>query len=312
MLKIKIECWWADANSINERIIRQFVGPKDLEKYQFVNTEQDFTIVLGNTNFENIETKKDNTFYISQETLWSPNEPKDNIHNFCSKILIADKTIYPNRPEYIETFLPMLYAGRGENDYREEWDWSYKLKNKSYVKNKPISVIVRKYYGGHYAPLPTPNLSKELYEFRTNLADKLSENQNIDIFGTNWEKNENNIKGEIWNKHVGLDDYFFSLCMENSIQKNYVSEKFWDAILTNTIPLYIGCNNIKEFVDNDCFFYLNDLTTDEIEDNIKEIIENYKYIYGIRKNKIEKLKESFFVSPTYNLWEKIKEIINEN
>ena len=88
MIKIKLECWWTDSHSINTRMIRQFVSDDDLTNYSFVTENPDFTIVFGKTNWDKIETPKENTFYISQEPLWSPNQPKDGIHDYCSKILI--------------------------------------------------------------------------------------------------------------------------------------------------------------------------------------------------------------------------------
>ena len=33
------------------------------------------------------------TFYFSQEPLWSPNQPKDHIHNYCSKILLQHQIL---------------------------------------------------------------------------------------------------------------------------------------------------------------------------------------------------------------------------
>ena len=230
MIKIKLECWWTDTYSLNTRMIKQFVPNDDLINYSFVNENPDFTIVFGKTDWTKIETSKDKTFYISQEPLWSPNQPKDDIHNYCSKILISDKREYPDREEYIETLLPMFYAGRGENDSREEFDWSLKLKNKNYSKDKIISIIVRKDHYSHYNHLQNPNTNKINYEERTNLGINLSTDERIDIFGTYWENNGKNIKGEVWNKHIGLDQYKFSIACENTIQKNYISEKFRDVI----------------------------------------------------------------------------------
>ena len=103
MIKIKLECWWTDSLSLNSRMIRQFVSSDNLTDYSFVTKNPDYTIVFGRTDWDKIETPKEKTFYVSQEPLWSPNQPKDEIHNYCSKILISDKSEYPDRDEYIET-----------------------------------------------------------------------------------------------------------------------------------------------------------------------------------------------------------------
>lgn len=310
MIKLRLECWWTDSNSLHERMIRQFLPKDDLGEYIFTNENPDFTIVFGRTDWDKISTPKDRTFYFSQEPLWSPNQPKDGIHEYCSKIFVSDKRDYPNRKEYIETLLPMFYAGRGENDSRQEWDWSYKIKDKHYEKNKKISIIVRKDGSSHYNHLSNPETSQINYGQRTDLGLVLSKNPDIDVYGTYWENNGSNIKGEVWNKHVGLDDYMFSVACENSLQKNYISEKFWDVILTDTVPIYLGCNNICDYISNDCFISLNGLTIDEMVKKINDVSENYEEYFNQYKDNILELKQDFFTSPTYNLWERIKEEID--
>jgi hypothetical protein len=310
VIKIKLECWWTNSKSLNNRLIKQFVDDEDLLKYSFVTEFPDYTIIFGRTEWDKIETPKERTFYISQEPLWSPNEPKDGIHNYCSKIIVADKREYPNRDEYIERLIPMFYAGRGETDSREIWDWSLKLKYKEYDKSQTISMIVRKGYDSHYNHLVNKETSEINYVNRTNLGELLSSNKKIDIYGTHWESNGENIKGEVWNKHVGLDNYKFSVCCENTIQKNYISEKFWDSILTDTIPVYLGCSNIDDHISSDSYISLNNLTYDEMVKTINKIIDNNDEYFDSYINNVKKLKQEFFKSSKYNLWETIKELVS--
>jgi hypothetical protein len=311
MTKIKFECWWTSTESINQRMLDQFIFEEDLEKYEIVNSNPDYTIVFGRTNWDDLETPKEKTFYFSQEPLWSPNQPKDHIHNYCSKIFISDRRDYPNREEYIETFIPMLYAGRGENDTRPEWDWSKKIKNKSFNKNKNLSIIVTKNGTQHSNQISNPETSTINYTLRTDLGIELSKNKNIDVYGTFWDNNGDNIKGEIWNKHIGLDEYKFSIACENTIQKNYISEKFWDVILTDTVPIYWGCSNINELIPDGCYISINGMNMDEMVTTIKSVIENESEIYNQYLNNIKKLKQDFFINPKYNVWERIKTLINE-
>lgn len=310
MIKIKFECWWTDTPSINNRILKQFILQEDLSKYSLVNQDPDFTIVLGRTEWDKIETPKERTFYVSQEPLWSPNQPKDGIHNYCSKIIISDKRDYPDREEYIETLLPMLYSGRGEMDHREEWDWSTKIKDKEFYKDQIISIIVKNDHYSHYNHLVNPITGTINYGLRTDLGLRLSQEDKVDIYGNNWVGNSKNIKGEIWNKHLGLDNYHFSIGCENTIQKNYISEKFWDIVLTNTIPIYLGCSNISNYIPENCFIYLNNMTMDEMVIKINDVFDNYLDYQNFFYKNIIKLKQDFFSNPTYNLWEKVKELTN--
>ena len=309
MIKIKLECWWSDTPSLHNKFIKQLVPIEDLSNYEFVFDNQDYTIIFGRTNWDLIQTPKERTFFISQEPLWSPNQPKTGIDEYCSKILISDKRDYPDKEEYIECLLPMFYGGRGELDHREEWDWSLKIKDKKFIKNKLLSIIVRNDHFSHYNHLVNPATSVINYEFRSNLGLKLSENELVDVYGNSWVSNGKNIKGEIWNKHVGLDDYHFSIGCENTIQKNYISEKFWDIILTDGIPLYLGCSNITDYIPENSFISLNDLTLDEVSKKVSDIIDNHEDYINLYKENIKELKNEYFNSPMFNVWEKIKKII---
>lgn len=50
-------------------------------------------------------------------------------------------------------------------------------------------------------------------------------------------------------KHEGLAPYRFSVVIENVREPNYFSEKLIDAILCETVPIYLGCPNIADFMD---------------------------------------------------------------
>jgi hypothetical protein len=313
--KIQLMCWWASSESLHQRIIRQFIHDSDLEQYEFVTENPDYTIVFGRTEWEKIQTTKEFTFYISQEPIWSPNQPKDEIHNYCSKIFISDKKEYPDREEYVETLLPMFYAGRDENNPEEEWDWSKKIFKTEYSKDKCISMVVTRSYNSHFYHLANPETSRIIYVERTDISDNISKNiTDINIWGTFQENNGINLHGEIWTKLVALKDYKFSICSENTIQKNYISEKFWDCVLSDTVPIYFGCNNIHEYIPKDFFINLTDKIDDYnyIESKLKFILNNCDSLYEKYLPKVKELKHKFTYDPNFNLWEFIKKQINEN
>ena len=150
MIKIKLECWWTNTGNLQRRFINQFVPKNDLEHYSFVTENPDYTIIFGRTDWEQITTPKDRTFYFSQEPLWSPNEPKIDISNYCSKIFVADKLMYTDKDEYIEGLFPMFYGGRGDEHNDVDYCWDLRLKEYEGEKTKNVSVIVRKDYYTHY------------------------------------------------------------------------------------------------------------------------------------------------------------------
>ncbi len=67
------------------------------------------------------------------------------------------------------------------------------------------------------------------------------ENLNVDVIGRGYRPFDN--------KSDGLAPYRFSVIIENSFEPNHFTEKLIDAILCDTIPIYMGCPNIDQFLD---------------------------------------------------------------
>ncbi|TMM55444.1 glycosyltransferase family 10 domain-containing protein [Sulfitobacter sabulilitoris] len=52
------------------------------------------------------------------------------------------------------------------------------------------------------------------------------------------------------NKSDGLAPYRYSVVIENVRERNYFTEKLMDALLCDTVPIYWGCPNIGDFVED--------------------------------------------------------------
>jgi alpha(1,3/1,4) fucosyltransferase len=59
--------------------------------------------------------------------------------------------------------------------------------------------------------------------------------------------------GEIISKHETLKRYKYSMCIENSSQPGYITEKLFDALFAGCVPIYYGAPNINKYIPNDCF-----------------------------------------------------------
>ena len=71
---------------------------------------------------------------------------------------------------------------------------------------------------------------------------------NIDVsFNKNHvHKKDERLKGD-FNCEEPYNDYKFHICIENFLLDDYFSEKIINPLVSNTIPIYLGCNKITEY-----------------------------------------------------------------
>jgi len=86
-----------------------------------------------------------------------------------------------------------------------------------------------------------------------------------------WENKFDAIKhgGVFEDKRKYLNDFRYSVVVENCKQNHYFSEKLIDCLLVGTIPIYWGCDTIFSFgFEKKGFFIFND------ENDLEQIFEN--------------------------------------
>jgi hypothetical protein len=86
---------------------------------------------------------------------------------------------------------------------------------------------------------------------------------------------------EIENKLTGLQDYCFSIAVENATYSNMFTEKLTDCFSTGTIPIYYGMKNISDYFDPNGIiiltedFKIEDLSFDLYYSKIDAVKENF-------------------------------------
>jgi hypothetical protein len=114
------------------------------------------------------------------------------------------------------------------------------------------------------------------HTYRLNWVEKLKDK--VDLFGSGINP--------INKKEEALNEYMFSVTIENDSYPSYWSEKILDCFVTGTVPIYHGDPNIGDFFNKDGIiilnddFNLNDLNEDlyhsmmpHIEDNFNRALE---------------------------------------
>jgi hypothetical protein len=87
-------------------------------------------------------------------------------------------------------------------------------------------------------------------------------------------------------KNEALDEYFYSITVENSIQDSYWTEKLLDCFVTKTIPIYWGTKDVCNFFNKDGIIFfdkaselrniLNNITPELYKQKEQAINENYQ------------------------------------
>jgi len=113
------------------------------------------------------------------------------------------------------------------------------------------------------------------HEFRNKMMEKFQKlNCNIDYYGRLF--NPFNVKEDV------LNDYYFSITIENEKYSNYYTEKLMDCCATGTIPVYYGTPELPSmfnpegviiFDDN---FDINTLTPELYFSKIEAVKDNFE------------------------------------
>jgi len=112
---------------------------------------------------------------------------------------------------------------------------------------------------------------------------------------------------QAYQKESGLDPYRYSIAVEAIDEPNYVTEKFFDCILCETLPFYWGCSNLEQWFDPECFVRLDLENPDAAYLTLRQTIEADEWtrrLPAIRRAKQRILDE-------YNLFPVLETVVRE-
>lgn len=141
----------------------------------------------------------------------------------------------------------------------------------------------------------------ELYSERTKAIDYFETNhpEDFDLYGFGWNSEINkSYKGLVKVKTDVYNKYKFAFCYENAKDiSGYVTEKIWDVLMSGTIPIYYGNDELPNdiYIDirkfksyNELYHYIKNMSKNEYE----EIIENIKDYF--KSKEIKKYTGEYF------------------
>lgn len=159
-----------------------------------------------------------------------------------------------------------------------------------------ITVLNNYNYTRYYNKRNTKYHPKAIYHKRIEIADYLlhSHPDDFDLFGLMWPKRFEPVnKGflERSKKIQKLNEYRFAITFDSyTNQRGYISEKIFDAFFAGTVPVYLGANNVSDYIPKQCFIDARDF---------KSYDAMYEYLstmgeaeYSKRQRAIEKFLSS--------------------
>ena len=230
MIKIKIFCPFSSSKNCKEIYERiNFTNEIDFygkdKKYIFTN-DDDFThAIIMNTAMPELKIPKENVLGLAFEPIYFlglTSEFVDYAKKHIGRYFIGDKFDLPE--PFVEHFAYM---------------WHSRPPSEISFKNKIMSIIVseKQFAPGHL--------------YRHQLVQKLIElNLPIDIYGHGSNQYKyNRIMGQ-FNDAEPYETYSFSICIENTICNHYFSEKIITPLMYNCMPIYLGCKNLNNYLEN--------------------------------------------------------------
>jgi hypothetical protein len=86
---------------------------------------------------------------------------------------------------------------------------------------------------------------------RIGLLEALMREMPIDSYGKIHRNRPEPIERTGEAKRALISRYRFTLAFENSICKDYVTEKFFDPLIAGSVPVYLGAPNVEDFAPGD-------------------------------------------------------------
>lgn len=128
----------------------------------------------------------------------------------------------------------------------------------------------------------------ELYTERVRVIEFFEQQteNDFDFYGRDWQQNRyKNYRGTIDDKLTCLNKYKFCICYENMLGgRGYITEKIIDCFIAGCVPVYLGPDNVTEYIPAACFIdrrkftcneevytFLKNITRDEYEAYITNI-----------------------------------------
>ena len=285
--KIWVVANWPEVYDPNVGM-RCFRNWPDNNRFQLSKDDYEYLIVLGGFRDNDISyfKNKEKTIGFLLEPEWSTNWQRD-LDKYCKYVVAQDQNMFEG-DNVIEHPLFM---------FTQSTDWHHFYVSSNFPKFSRMSIISSN-YGHKFNYIKRHALFKGL----------LNTDLDIHFYGRNWNLDDPRYKGSPYNKSDAIVNYEYSIAIENSSYPNYLTEKFFDLTVCNTVPLYYGCPNAAEIYPSESFIELDfDGPIEKTVEQVREIYNNDSY--SDRLPHVLAAKELYYTK--YNIFNFLETLIGQ-
>jgi len=229
----------------------------DFITWDYRSRDNDITFYIDGDMTQGFNEKNDG----KRKFLWGLESPQYNddfinkVKNNLDNVLETYELIFTYSDELISLNPKFVFCPA--NGYWIE-------ESKIYEKTKLVSMIC------------SEKQRTEQQRFRVEFAN--SNKDKIDVLG--------HLCRGVQKKEEGLNDYMFSVCIENDTHDTYFTEKVLDAFATGTIPIYKGTRNIVNHFNGEGILFLDDISIDDLTEDLyksklKYVKENFEKVQDL-------------------------------
>lgn len=286
-IRVKMLCNWMSSEQLREYYNKFSTGNYEWNNICLVlDNDPDYFVVINSPpKGENPDPKKTIVFQME------PNMEKNISH--------WGEWATPDKSKFLKVFDHKV-------DYNNnEWHLSktYKeLKTMEINKNSEYDSVISSVLSEKYHD---PGHIKRV-DFVKFLEKK---GVSVHVYGNNkWEYKDYKGSLPIYNKDNALFPYKYVFNCENNSIKNYYTEKLVDAILSESLCFYSGCFNIRDYIDDRAYVYLELSNFEEDYKKVKAAIDGKLWEERIEIIREEKKKILDYLSFFPRLERIIKEV----
>jgi hypothetical protein len=231
--------------------------------------------------------------------------PEENVIGFAHEPLYFLR-MSPEFIQYAKKHIGTYYIGEKNNlsdTFVEHQGFLHRLASINYIpeKNKIMSIMVshKQEASGHI--------------YRHKLVEAiLKTNLPIDIWGNGTDlykyTNDKRVKTKFDDLHNMYDSYKFHIAIENFTTPHYISEKLLNCLICSTMPIYWGCKNVSNYIDNVILLSKNDDLNNRLVNDINLLTticnnpDKYYKPVNLDNQKLNKLLNFFdFIEKKFNI-----------